>query len=428
MATRDVVIAYSMYVIGTVESGCQWNSVNTGDAITIGIMQWYGPRAANLLRQLKDSASDAYALLASSLTSDLDSQTSTDFWQTRFLTDTEADSVASALELDSAHTVQETIWSSDAGSYIDQMCGSWGFSLDNPKPLIFCMCMYHQSPAACARVVSSCGGNADLERIYTTCMNDGTFSRYTNRYNTAYSLLNDWDGASQPPEFGQNGSVSTGGDSSGVTEIQSQLGYIIQRGNNLYVFGKNEYANGVVFYPAGPDRWMNGYNSNGTTIGGGNSGGGSATGNEGQNAVCQWMRDNTDAFSYSQSNPGRLTPKESGYTDCSGCVWAAYWECTGVDINRNGTHYILAQARENGNIIKQGSFTAIGSDGLQPGDLIVVKYNADVGSNWVDTDHVEMYMGDGTTMGMISTPGPETNYNVDTWGTNLKNWWVCRYL
>ena len=40
--------------IGTVESNNKYDVIYYADAITIGIAQWYGPRAAVLLNKLKD--------------------------------------------------------------------------------------------------------------------------------------------------------------------------------------------------------------------------------------------------------------------------------------------------------------------------------------------------------------------------------------
>ena len=67
MATLELVTSYSMYVIGEVESHWNWASVNTGDPITCGMLQWFGSRARDLLLALRDEDAEAYALLADSL-------------------------------------------------------------------------------------------------------------------------------------------------------------------------------------------------------------------------------------------------------------------------------------------------------------------------------------------------------------------------
>ena len=56
---------YAMYVIGTVESNCNWASVNYNDPITLGMMQWYGNRAADLIRLGAQSDPSGYAAFKS---------------------------------------------------------------------------------------------------------------------------------------------------------------------------------------------------------------------------------------------------------------------------------------------------------------------------------------------------------------------------
>ena len=53
-----------MYVIGEVESNWNWTAVNYNDPITIGMMQWYGTRAAALLNRVKNEMPTAYGQLA----------------------------------------------------------------------------------------------------------------------------------------------------------------------------------------------------------------------------------------------------------------------------------------------------------------------------------------------------------------------------
>lgn len=52
MPSTRTICYYAMYVIGEVESNWNWTAVNYNDPITIGMMQWYGTRAAALLTSL----------------------------------------------------------------------------------------------------------------------------------------------------------------------------------------------------------------------------------------------------------------------------------------------------------------------------------------------------------------------------------------
>ena len=72
MALTAAQRLYCMYVIGTVESNCTWTSVNYSDPITVGMMQWYGTRAAGLLNRMQAEDSAGYAMLAESLRTDLE--------------------------------------------------------------------------------------------------------------------------------------------------------------------------------------------------------------------------------------------------------------------------------------------------------------------------------------------------------------------
>lgn len=138
-----------MYVIGEVESKWNWTAVNYNDPITLGMMQWYGTRAAALLNRIKNEMPAAYGLLASSLRSDIESHPASDgWWTTRYLTREEGNSVITVFQDEQNHIIQENQAISDFEGYITTL-EKWGMSQSYPKPLIFAMSMYHQSPASC---------------------------------------------------------------------------------------------------------------------------------------------------------------------------------------------------------------------------------------------------------------------------------------
>ena len=62
MPSTRTICYYAMYVIGEVESNWNWTAVNYNDPITIGMMQWYGTRAAALLNRVKNEMPTAYAV------------------------------------------------------------------------------------------------------------------------------------------------------------------------------------------------------------------------------------------------------------------------------------------------------------------------------------------------------------------------------
>lgn len=423
MPSTRTICYYAMYVIGEVESNWNWTAVNYNDPITIGMMQWYGTRAAALLNRIKNEMPTAYGQLAASLRSDIESHDAgSAWWTSRYLNRDEGNSIITVFQDEENHVIQENQAIADFEGYITTL-ENWGMSQSYPKPLIFAMSMYHQSPASAGQVIATAGGSADLDRIYTVCMNHGVLGQYRNRYNTVYQRLKDWDGESNPPDFGQSGDVDTtpGGNEPGIDTEASKLGYIIQNGDTLILYGKDEYAKGVIFYPASGQTWINGYNANGTGIGGGNEGGGSQTGSAAQNAICDLYRSWLDKFAYSQG-AGRLDPISSGYGDCSSTVWFAYQQVAGIDV---GT-WTGAMAGKGTKIASGYSGDNLPIEDMEPADLVLIMWNGWNGS----FDHVELYMGNNELWGH---GGPD--YGPDQTTTDARNyprymyyWEVRRYL
>lgn len=423
MPSTRTICYYAMYVIGEVESNWNWTAVNYNDPITIGMMQWYGTRAAALLNRIKNEMPTAYGQLASSLRSDIESHDAgSTWWTSRYLNRDEGNSIITVFQDEENHVIQENQAIADFEGYITTL-ENWGMSQSYPKPLIFAMSMYHQSPASAGQVIATAGGSADLDRIYGVCMNHGVLGQYRNRYNTVYQRLKDWDGESNPPDFGQSGDVDNtpGGNEPGIDTEASKLGYIIQNGDTLILYGKDEYEKGVIFYPASGQVWINGYNANGTDIGGGNEGSGSESGSEAQNAICELYRSWLDRFAYSQG-AGRLDPISSGYGDCSSTVWFAYQQVAGIDV---GT-WTGAMAGKGTKIASGYSGDNLPIEDMEPADLVLIMWNG-----WNSSfDHVELYMGNNELWGH---GGPD--YGPDQTTTDARNyprymyyWEVRRYL
>lgn len=423
MPSTRTICYYAMYVIGEVESNWNWTAVNYNDPITIGMMQWYGTRAAALLNRIKNEMPTAYGQLAASLRSDIESHDAgSAWWTSRYLNRDEGNSIITVFQDEENHVIQENQAIADFEGYITTL-ENWGMSQSYPKPLIFAMSMYHQSPASAGQVIATAGGSADLDRIYTVCMNHGVLGQYRNRYNTVYQRLKDWDGESNPPDFGQSGDVDTtpGGNEPGIDTEASKLGYIIQNGDTLILYGKDEYEKGVIFYPASGQVWINGYNANGTDIGGGNEGGGSESGSEAQNAICELYRSWLDRFAYSQG-AGRLDPISSGYGDCSSTVWFAYQQVAGIDV---GT-WTGAMAGKGTKIASGYSGDNLPIEDMEPADLVLIMWNGWNGS----FDHVELYMGNNELWGHGGSDyGPDqTTTDARNYPRYMYYWEVRRYL
>lgn len=414
MPNLTTVCYYAMYVIGEVESHWTWTAVNYNDPITIGIMQWYGTRAAALLNRVKDEQASAYQTLAASLRSSIESHAPTDtWWNSRELNREEGNSIVEVFSVDANHSIQENQAIADFTGYVNTL-QDWGFSLDNPKPLIFAMAMYHQSPKSCSRVCQTAGGQSTLERIHSVCLNDSVLGAYPTRYNTVKARLDAWDGQSMPPDFGQNGSEvgGGGGDSGGISTEAPRVEYVIQQGDSLVIYG-SAWPNGLLCYKSQGQTWQPALYTGGDQIAPDWTGGGAST--DVQKVVelyLSWV----GRFAYSQGG-GRLSPLTSGYGDCSSTIWYAYHEVMGIDVG-TWTGAMVGK----GNEVASGTGSTLPISSMLPGDLVLV--NFDRGNR---PQHVEMYVGNGQLCGHGGPGnGPTVKQNANNYVRNC-TWWVRRY-
>ena len=420
MPSLNTICYYAMYVIGEVESNWNWQSVNYNDPITVGMMQWYGTRAAALLNRMQSERPTDYDMLATSLKTSLTNNPATsNYWTSRYLNQEEGNSVANAFASTESHIVQENQAISDFEGYISTLEG-WGMSQSNPKPLIFAMAMYHQSPARCGDVIATAGGSATLDRIYQVCLNNSVLGRYRTRYTTVYNRLKAWDGESEPPDFGQNGGAgSDGEDSAGISELANAISYITYYNGQLVVYGDEGMSDGLVCTKAGYNLWIPSTNVIGTGITGGNTGGGSATGSAAQQELVNLITSYVGQFAYSQG-AGRLDPLSSGYTDCSGLCWFVYQQVTGIEI---GT-WTGAQ-NQHGTIVGTGSGANLPLNDMQLGDLVIFLRGS-------STRHVEMYIGENQLCGHGGPGnGPTIKEDAQSYAAanyNWNNWVVRRYI
>lgn len=422
MPDRATIILYAMYVIGEVESGHDWAAVNRNDPFTVGMMQWYGQRAAGLC--LKCKAEDAegwetFAASAPTLAAAIEAGHDWNWWTGYYLNDAEANAWQTWAQRDGNHAGQESQWSEDAGGYIDTLTG-WGCSESYPKTLIYAMSMYHQSPAQAGRVISSCGGTATLDNMHATCLNDSVLGQYRNRYNTVYDMLNAWDGESAPPDFGQSGEIGAGdgGQAPGIDQPSAVVSRVEVNNGIVTIYGEGVYQNGVVCYKSAPNVWTPSITKSGESNPGGNTGGGSQTGTEAQNAICEFLTERIGRYAYSQG-AGRLSPDTSGYTDCSALMWYAYQQVTGLEI---GT-WTGAQVGQ-GTEIARGS-GALPLDSMQPADLVFFNWS---GYN-PSYDHVEAYLGNGQLIGHGGPGnGPTVKEDANAYASAASDWQVRRYL
>lgn len=380
--SKDNTALFAMYVIGEVESGWDWTAVNPSDPITLGMMQWYGQRAANLLSSCKAADANGWAAFASAaprVAESVEAGHTWEWWTGFYITYAEGNAWKEWAATDAVHQVQQDTWRADFGVYADTLAG-WGLSLERPKTMVYAMAMYHQSPQRAGYVIGTCSGDATLDNMHATCLNDSVLGQYYNRYTTAYNRLAAWDGESAPPDFGQVGELlPPGGNEGGITRPDSPVSYVTLQGGEIILHGVKGYENGLYCTLAAPNLWIPSAQVAGAENPGGTTGGGEAPpGSTAGEAAVAWMADHLEMWQYG-NGPGRMSPETSGYTDCSGGVWCAYHYGAGVDLKTSGgasAEWTGTQSDVGVEIWRGYSIDDMPWDIMAPGDIVLMASDA----------------------------------------------------
>lgn len=407
-------------VIGTVESNMKYDAINYRDPITVGAFQWYGERAAQVLRRMKNENPGSWTGVASSINNDLVNRPQSNdwaWWTKRYLTQAEGNSIKPVLLRNVAIQNDQVV--KDLEAYRKAYEALGGDSSRNTKAMVFFMSMHHQRPASARDVVRAAGANADASRLRTFAARDAKFSQFKSRYDTTLAIIlaNDVSGI----EFGgpDPGPVTPGNpdddpDNFGDPEADNDFRlnvdatHIIARGNNLVI----QFKDGKVLTcpPVRSGMWLvssRASESNSPGIDPTPPPAPEPTAHAGQKAL-EWMLANQEKWAYGQGS-GRLDPWRSGYTDCSACVYLAYLKTSGINIGTWTTAQSVGVSgfRPPGKEITRDRETIRSGTGLLPGDLIF--YRAYV-RNTHPYNHVEMYTGDASrrTIGQVGStaPGP----------------------
>lgn len=432
MALTAAQQRFAYYVISTVETHCDYGGVNQVDAITLGIVQWYGQNAYYLMDRLRTDAPDAYDLLSARLKSLTEGGAQTwNYWTGIYLQNDDASSWVASAELESNRAVQDAKFMEDAfgeGGRYDQL-RSWGLG-DDPKTAIFYMVMQWQRPASASACMGQMGGNASISALRDWCLSNSILGNYRNRYNDTYNMLNDWDGESEPPDFGMvdpDLSADPSGESWADT-LRSEIAYCMVRGTDLVLVGDMASTETLLMRNTGKGIWI----PVAGTVPNNPGAGSAATGDmppasQDDPADFPAMRElwekYANQFNYSQGG-GRLDPLASGYSDCSACI---YWAANYVTDNKYswiGT-WTGAMVQNCHQVHYSDTDFHIDVSILRPGDLIVVDYDGNS-----STDHVDWYMGGTTVWSAGSAPLPHKasddveNYYVG----RVKQLWILRFL
>ena len=420
--------------IGQVESSMNYLSINYNDPITVGIAQWFGTRAAAILNKMRAKFPNDYAKVAQSLRSRLESvpETSTS-WNTYYLSREEGNSLGSLLR--NGSDIQDAQLIEDLEAYVGT---AKQYGLDNNSNtesfILWCVA-YHQGPRYALQVLNNVGGSVSLEGMLQGILSNGVLGQYSNRYNQAYNIIKNkittgvGSGLGRVDNTPGNGS---GASSSGSVTVQGGR-LRIYADDSMGLIVKTPWGN-VRAEMIGHNVWgakldditksinaaiQQGIAQNQQNTGGG---GGVAAGDGSAGAkALAWMMSRRGKFGYRQA-PGRLDPDNSGFTDCSGSIWRAYKDTSGINVGTwTGDQYFRGAEPFPR---RGGAMTASERAQLRPGDMIVMAWNS-TGSVYPETDHVDMVVDSNTLIGHGGNPyyGPVT-YPIDRLAAT--RWWTVR--
>lgn len=395
-------ISYSMYVVGTVESGCNYGAVERYAMAGIGIAQWTYNRSWELLNLIATDYPESennFPILWDSI------KPGSSAWGQKVFTQNEANEVGAGLVTESGIASQNKLYIQDCqNSYIPLLRDECGFT--DPKSAIFALTVYHQSPQAFYQIFSACG-TANVDVWYNTTLNNGIVGKYISRQNTVKSLLDAWDGESGKDDFGiYNPYYQVGGNTDpgngnpnntkSETTTKAKIGAIRVVGKGLLAEFDGQK---ILFYKAGNGIYY-------PRIGNKNVSGVTEDTpvpdnpeQSGTSDDARWIVDKIKSLEgtlqYSQAQSLR-TNIPAGYCDCSGLVWWLYNQ-RGFSV---GTW--TGSQKNDGILVADGRYTVPDENIMQLADMCLFDWS---GSTDISTyGHVELYIGDGQIMGHGGDP------------------------
>lgn len=417
--------------IATVESNNDYTAINYNDPITIGVVQWFGTRAAALLNRFKNENPTAWSGVHSRLVLDLATYSETSsFWNNRDLTDAEGLTLEPVLAANKPIQNDQIIKDFD-----DYMVSALIGGIDpdsNTKALLFYFNIYHQSPKQARYILSAAGPDSSMSRLRAYVANNRVLGApiYKNRYDTAYAIIDAMDssGVDDPapvPDGEYDGGTDPNVDGIGGTRTPGNIRYAQKWQDNLIIQLANNQK--LTFYPAGNGYFMPIQNA---SVGASvpppapldpdpdpidPNDPPSSTGDE----LVRFLAARLDLYRYSQTLSGRNSPDTSGYTDCSALVAYAYRKVLGIRLGGN----TVAQYTE-GRRITSSADGGLNFSLLQKGDLIYFGWPGGRGT----VDHVEMFYG-GTQS--IGHGGPDTGPDIQALQPMIDRaarWYVQRHI
>ena len=440
MAWDAVAENMAVNVIAKVEGAGAWDAINYNDPFTIGLMQWFGIRGADLLNKMKVDHPTEYANVAASVRNDLDAHGVSNWWASRYLTRTEGASIKPLLR--ASKDTQSSLVQSDIVDYKDT-AERIGMNPDtNTNTVIFFCVMYHQTPARAINLMKRIGMNSTLELTWKACLNEPVFGRYRTRYTDAYNYIKSGNAPviidlNDDDEEGGDDGVGTGPDDTGRDSIFDGVRTSIKRitvsGDQLLLHLADDTTAFAV--PTGTGTYLinaviDGGDVPETTPGEDESDPTPSpdpdppTGDEAEdtrNKLVKFMTDRIGKYAYSQG-PSRLTPDKNNMTDCSGLTRYAYLSVTGKDI---GTYTDAQLSNKNTRLIESGGGGNSPTESkLKKGDLVISRRYGTASNR--SASHVEIYMGGGQIIGHGGPMKGPIIKNLAARTADKQKWWVKR--
>lgn len=401
--------------IGQVESGMKYDAVNGADPITVGIFQWFGTRAANLLMRMRDENAAQWSGVSTSLTGDLTAHSDTDsFWNTRYLTQAEIVSVKPVLVASGNVVIQDNQASVDLNVY-KTVAENQGMDADaNTNAVIFFCNMYNQSPREALRVLAAAGPASSLLRLYNYCLNNSVLGKYKSRYKAAYDIIVAQD-TTGVGDGGTGDTPTTPGDGGSGTRPTTDIRYIQRASDTLLIQYKD--GHNLLCVPNGSGVWLPQADDD---IGAPDDPEPSTPPpSDVQNLMRTWLLDHVDDYAYSQG-ASRLEPNKNMSTDCSGLM---YWVFKTIANQYIGTW--TGNQIDYGTLVTTSKAAAIAETSLEIGDLVFYRWSSGSPQTY---DHVDMYIGSNQVCGHGGPdPGPDV-MTMDTRVTAAASIMVRRYV
>lgn len=428
-------------VIAKVESGGAYDAIHAR-YFTLGIMQWYGPRARDLLKRIEVEHPAVYVDLIASVKDDVANETANSFWNTRSHTGAERSSLKVLLR--EARSTQGAQANDDVNDY-KAAAQRVGIDLDvNTQTAIFFCVMYHLKPSRAINIINRVSPSSTMKRVFDACMNDSDFGRYTSRWRDAYEIissddppvlvdLNDDDLDLGDADDLDNDRIDGNGQESLFDPLATGAVRVESFGSNLYIYEADGRVKTAV--PTGGSNWLVTSVQQGTEVDPPTPGAGETdpvpdpspdppTGDEAEdtrNKLVKFMTDRVGKYAYSQG-PSRLTPDSRNMTDCSGLTRYAYLTVTGIDI---GTYTDAQLSSKTTRLIQSGG----GGNSPNPatmkkGDLVISRRYGTAANR--SASHVEIYMGGGQIIGHGGPMNGPIVKDLAARTADKQRWWVKR--